>query len=93
MTYIPDQPVISGACYTVIEVDGHPPAALTDFTHVATLTLLKNGQTRRLLGSGAATSDSVRFHQKDPGPDAKDVRVWSITVRGDLFLAEPVAAI
>jgi hypothetical protein len=52
---------------------------------------LKNGQTRRLLGSGAATSDSVRFHQKDPGPDAKDVRVWSITVRGDLFLAEPVA--
>ena len=93
MTYIPDEPVISGAPYTVIEVDGHPPAALTDFTHNTMLTLVRNGQTRQILGSGAATPDSVRFHQKDPGPDGKDVRLWSITVRGDQYLAEPVAII
>jgi hypothetical protein len=92
MTYIAE-PAISGACYTVIDVDGHPPMTLTDFTHDATLTLLKNGQTREILGSGAAKPDSVRFHQKDSGADGKDVRIWSITVRGDLFLAEPVAAV
>lgn len=93
MTYHADEPAISGTNYTVIDIDGHPPTSLTDFTHDATLTLLKNGQTRRVLGSGAPMPDSIRFHQKDSGPDGKDVRVWSITVRGDLFLAEPVAAI
>jgi hypothetical protein len=87
-----DEPAISGDCYTVIDVDGHPPVALADFTHHATMTLLKNGQTRRILGVGAPKSDSVRFHQKDSGPDGKDVRLWSITTRGDLFLAEPAIA-
>jgi hypothetical protein len=37
--------------------------------------------------------DSVRFHQKDSGPDGKDVRVWTITLSNDVFLAEAVAAI
>jgi hypothetical protein len=88
-----DEPAISGACYTIVDVGGHPPAGLADFTRDTTMTLLKNGQTRRVIGSGAQTSDSVRFHQKDSGPDGKDIRVWSITIRGDLFLAEPVAAL
>jgi hypothetical protein len=93
VTFNADEPAISGACYTVVDVDGHPPAALADFARDAAMTLLMNGQTRRVIGSGAHRSGSVRFHQKDPGPDGKDVRVWTITVRGDLFLAEPVAAI
>jgi hypothetical protein len=88
-----DEPAISGACYTVVDVDGHPPAALADFARDAAMTLLMNGQTRRVIGSGVNRSGSVRFHQKDPGLDGKDVRVWTITVRGDLFLAEPAAAI
>lgn len=92
MTYEADEPAISGTTYTVIDIDGHPPTSLTDFTYDAALTLLKDGRTRRVVGSGAPAPDSVRFHQKDSGPDGKDVRVWSITVRGDLFLAEPVAA-
>ena len=84
MTFNADEPAISGACYTVVDVDGHPPAALADFARDAAMTLLMNGQTRRVIGSGAHRSGSVRFHQKDPGPDGKDVRVWTITVRGDL---------
>ena len=64
--------------------------ALADFAGDSVMTLLRNGQTRRVVGAGAETAGSVRFHQKDPGPDGKDVRVWAITVRGDLFLAEPV---
>lgn len=95
MTYTADDPAISGRCYTVVDVDGHAPAALTDFTGDTEMTLLLDGQTRRVIGSGAPAegSDSVRFHQKDSGPDGKDVRVWTVIVRDDLFLAEPVAAI
>ena len=57
------------------------------------MTLLMNGQTRRVIGSGAHRSGSVRFHQKDPGPDGKDIRVWTITEGADgTFLAAPFAA-
>jgi len=68
VTFNADEPAISGACYTVVDVDGHPPAALADFARDAAMTLLMNGQTRRVIGSGAHRSGSVRFHQKDPGP-------------------------
>lgn len=90
MIFTVDEPVISGECYTVLDVDGHRPAVLADFAGDTVMTLLKNGQTRRVLGAGTETSGSVRFHEKEAGPDGKDVRVWLITVRGDLFLAEPV---
>ena len=91
MSFTVDEPVISGECYTVVEVGGHRPEALADFAGDSVMTLLRNGQTRRVVGAGTETAGSVRFHQKDPGPDGKDVRVWTITVRGgDLFLAEPV---
>ena len=95
MSYNADEAVISGQCYTVVEVNGHPPVALTDFTGDVCMTLLLTGQTRQVVGSGAPspTSDAIRFHQKDTGPDGKDVRVWTVTLRGDLFLTEPVAAI
>lgn len=92
MTYIADEPAISGVCYTVVDVGGHPPAMLADFARDTTMTLLRDGQNRQVIGSGAQTPDSVRFHQKDSGPDGKDIRVWTVTVRGDLFLAEPVGA-
>ena len=37
---------------------------------------------------------TIRFHQKDPGPDDKDIRVWTITDRGSgTFLAETAAAV
>ena len=91
MSFTVDEPVISGECYTVVEVGGHRPEALADFAGDSVMTLLRNGQTRQVVGAGTETAGSVRFHQKDPGPDGKDVRVWTITVRGgDLFLAEPV---
>lgn len=77
----PTNPQIPGACYTVVEVDGRQPAAFTDFTRVTAMTLMKNGQTRRVIGSGTQTPGSVRLHQKDTAPDGKDVRVWTITRR------------
>ncbi len=93
MTFPADQPVVSGQNYTVTAVDGHRPADLTDFIGTTAITLLRNGHSHRIVGDGAATSGAIRFHQKNPGPDDKDVRVWTITDHGaGTFLAEPVAA-
>ena len=86
MTFTADESVISGECYTVVEVGGHRPAVRADFARATAMTLLRNGQTRRVIGAGVETSGTVRFHQKEPGPAGKDIRVWTITVRGDMFL-------
>ena len=43
MTYNAGEPAISGGCYTVVDIDGHRPAALDDFTGDAAMTLLLNG--------------------------------------------------
>ena len=94
MTFPADQPVVSGQSYTVTAVDGHRPAALTDFIGTITVTLVRDGHRHHLIGDGAATSGTIRFHQKDPGPDDKDIRVWTITNRGGgTFLAETAAAV
>jgi hypothetical protein len=93
MTFTAADPVVSGCRYSIAEVDGHTPTALTDFTAVAQLTLVRDGEQQRLIGAGAATANGVRFHQKDPGPDDRDVRAWTITEQGDgTFVAHPVAA-
>jgi len=87
-----DPPVGSGQSYTVTAVGGQCPAALTDFVGTTEITVLKDGQVHRLIGGGAQVSAAVRFHQKDPGPDDKDVRVWTITDQGaGNFVAVPCA--
>ena len=53
MTFTADEPVISGECYTVVEVGGHRPAVLADFARDTAMILLRNGQTRRVVGAGA----------------------------------------
>ena len=93
MTFTADGPVESGCRYHVTEVDGHQPATLSDFAGDTRLTLVRDGMSQRLVGDGNRTGDGVRFYQKDPGPDDRDMRVWVITDGGDgTFLAEPVAA-
>ena len=93
MTFTADEPVESGCSYRVTEVDGRRPEALSDFAGDTRLTLIMGGMNHRLVGDGATTGGVVRFYQKDPGPDDRDVRVWVITDRGDrTFIAEPVAA-
>ncbi len=93
MTFTAYDPVESGCRYHVTDVDGHRPETLGDFAGDTRLTLVKGDVSHRLIGEGATTDAGVRFHQKDPGPDDRDVRVWVITDRGDgTFFAEPVAA-
>ena len=74
------QPVPSGLAYVVVDVDGHPPRALDDFTGPTKKLLLRRGpESSRIAGSGATPlSGELRFHQKDHSLDGRDVRVWSI---------------
>ncbi len=94
MTFLADEPVGSGQQYPVTDVDGRTPSSLGNFTGDVCLTLIRNGHAVQMLGSGCAVAgDGVRFHQKDPGPDRKDIRVWSISQCGDgSFVAAPFAS-
>ncbi len=94
MSFLANEPVGSGQLYQVTDVDGRTPSSLGNFTGDVCLTLIRNGRAVQMLGSGCAVADDgVRFHQKDPGPDGKDIRVWTITQCGDGgFLAAPLAA-
>jgi len=87
-----EPPVASGLNYTITAVGGRSPAALADFVGTTEITLLKDGRVHLLIGGGARVSAAVRFHQKAPGPDDKDVRVWTITDEGaGNFVAVPCA--
>ena len=99
MTPATDGPAISGPPYTVIEIDGRPPTGLNGCLGDRTLTLVRNGLSHRIHGTGIDHPAGIRFHQKDLGPDGQDVRVWTITHPGnDVLLArhrpssEPPAA-
>ena len=94
MAFLAQDPVGSGQQYPVTDVDGSTPAGLESFTGDVCLTLICNGKAVQMLGSGCSvTGNGVRFHQKDPGPDGKDIRVWTVTQSVDgTFLAEPFAA-
>ena len=79
MTVTTDGPVISGLTYTVTEIDGHPPTGLAGCLGDRSLTLVGNGLSHRVRGTGADHPDGIRFHQKDLGPAGRDLRVWTIT--------------
>ncbi len=79
MTMAAQDPVVSGHGYTITEVDGHPPTGLGDCVGDRLLSLVGNGLAHRVFGTGIAVRGGVRFHQKDLGPDGKDVRVWMIS--------------
>jgi hypothetical protein len=99
MTPATEGPAISGPPYTVIEIDGRPPTGLNGCLGDRTLTLVRNGLSHRIHGTGIDHPAGIRFHQNELGPDGQDVRVWTITHPGnDVLLArhrpssEPPAA-
>ena len=82
MTMAAQEPVVSGHRYTVTLVDGRRPTGLADCVGERLLTLVGNGLSHRVAGTGMEHTGRVRFHQKDLGPDGKDVRVWTISDSG-----------
>ncbi len=83
MTMAAQEPVVSGRWYTVTEADGRLPTGLADCIGERVLTLVMNGLSHRMFGTGVEHSGRVRFYQKDLGPDGKDVRLWTISDPGD----------
>ena len=93
MTFAATEPVGSGQSYLITEVNGRPPGGLNDFIGDIELTAVKDGQRLKLVGAAAETHGVVRFNQKDPGPDDRDIRVWTIVDQGTgAFLGQPFAA-
>ena len=82
MTTATQEPVVSGHRYTVTLVDGRRPTGLADCMGERVLTMVGNGLSHRVAGTGMEHTGRVRFHQKDLGPDGKDVRVWTISDPG-----------
>ena len=76
-------------------MDGRRPTGLADCVGERLLTLVGNGLSHRVAGTGMVHTGRVRFHQKDLGPDGKDVRVWTISDPGggSSLLADTPAAI
>ena len=93
MTQVPDVPAETGL-YPVIDIDGRPPHALTDFIGAVSISVAVAGEPRRLGGFGDLTDRGVQFHQQHT-PDVNDTGggAWAIAEDSDgTFWAEPPAA-
>lgn len=89
MTYTTPPMIVSGVEYVVTEVQGRPPADLTDFVGVVTFVVEGQTGTHEVAGAGAEHDGAVRFHQKDAQGVGKDIRVWTVKPGpGGRFVAE-----
>lgn len=71
----------------VLEIDGHLPVALEDFTR--DVGFVVDDEARHVIhGCGRLVGDAVRFHEKDIAVNGKDIRVWTIRRAGEQFFAE-----
>lgn len=83
MSYGTPEPVISGAAYEVVAVDGHPPTDLDAFTGHARFSLRRGDSTHDVLGEGRSHEGGVRVHEKSEHADGKDLRIWEVTRTDD----------
>jgi len=86
-----DDPVESGLSYAVTHIDGHAPGSLDDFTGEVQVTVTKHGTPTQLVGVGGEVANGVRFYQKDPSLNDRDIRVWMITESAGNFRAQPLS--
>ncbi|WP_250444515.1 hypothetical protein [Actinotalea sp. C106] len=81
----PTPPMIaSGVPYDVIDVEGHTPASLDEFS--GSVTMHTHGPTGDHEVSGACEHEhdgAVRLHEKDHHGTGRDVRVWTVTPGAD----------
>ena len=73
MTMTTQETVVSGHGYTITEVDGQPPTGLADCVGEHAARPDRERPVAPGFGTGTAIPGGVRFHQKDLGPDGKDV--------------------
>ncbi len=84
MSYNADEAVISGQCYNRRRGQRPPPVALTDFTGDVCMTLLLTGRRARWWAQAHRAPPRMPFGsiRRTPARDGKDVRVWTVTIRG-----------
>ncbi len=72
--------VVSGVPYAVTRADGSPALALAEFVGDTAFRVHQAAQHSLISGSGMLTpgGDVVRFYQKDPGHEGRDIRVWRL---------------
>lgn len=87
MSFSTPASVPAGISQRVLEVRGHPPDSLADFE--GEVSFVVDDEAHHLIaGSGRASGDRVRFHEKDMATNGKDIRLWAIRQEGEAFLAE-----
>jgi hypothetical protein len=80
MTDLATDSVISGVPYAVTRSDGSPAAGVADFVGDTDF-LVHQAQQHSLVSGTGVLDDSgtaVRFYQKDPLHDGRDVRIWCV---------------
>ena len=95
MTDIATDSVISGVPYAVTKPDGSPATAVLEF--VGDTSFLVHQATQHSLISGTGVLDvggaEVRFYQKDPDHEGRDVRIWRLQAADSEITARHDAAI
>jgi hypothetical protein len=85
MTDLATDSVVSGVPYAVTRSDGSPAAAVAEFVGEAAFLVHQAEQHSLVSGTGVldVSGAAVRFYQKDPLHDGRDVRIWSLQVSDD----------
>lgn len=83
MTQFATDAVVSGVPYAVTRADGSPAVTAVEFVGDTTFRVHQAARHSLVSGVGvpSATGGDVRFYEKDPTHEGRDVRVWRIQVR------------
>ena len=96
MTDIYLDPIASGTPYLVTRTDGQPPSTVREFLGAHSFLIHQDRQHSLVTGVGSpdAIGTGVRFYQKDPTHDGRDIRIWHLRALPDnRCVAEHEAAI
>lgn len=85
MTELAIDSVVSGVPYAVTRSDGSPAATVAEFTGATAFLVHQAAQHSLICGTGVldVAGTSVRFYQKDPQHDGRDVRIWRLQASED----------
>ncbi|WP_157970626.1 hypothetical protein [Nakamurella deserti] len=95
MTDLATDSVVSGVPYAVTRADGSPAGAVLEFVGDTAFLVHQAGRHSLVCGTGVldAGGTDVRFYQKDPDHEGRDVRIWRLQSTGTGVTARHDAAI
>ena len=90
MSFSTPMTVPSGMSLPVLAVEGRTPQTQQDFAGEVSF-LLDLEPPHLVHGCGVVDGSTVRFYEKDVVNNGKDIRVWTVRLRGSRFVAEHAA--